>query len=278
MKRHKILILSFLLIVISWGELQTQQAPQTTPQNTTRDINAQELQFLKSEIENYRKFIQEEREQHQKFLESYYDKTLTLFEIIGGIIVFLISILGITSVWQIKKSVAQLFEKYTVELIANENKPLKLSIQDLKNIINRETRYLSKRIMFLCTNEDRAKLEQCELPMIYARGIKNENLLVTSQFDAISKAVQNNTVDLMLYYYNPSTDEKDLIFEELINLLINSGKKIPLIIYNFEKPGVRGQLFNDDSTLMRSYPYHLAANFPITFVNHIYTTINYFAL
>jgi len=277
-RKRIILLLTLQFLVIIFLDLGAQQPNPAAVQQQNKNTTAAELQFLKDEITQYRDFIQQEREQHQQFLESYYEKTLYLFYIIGCVIVFLITSFGITSIWQIKRSVHRLFDKYTVSLLTKENESLKQYIDDLKKVVDHETRYLKKRIVLLCTADDQHKLEQQELPMIYARGIRSENLKIYNQITDVMQAVKNNTIDLLLYYYNPDEQKTDATLHKLIDQLKRNDKPIPIIVYNFDKPNERGQLFSKDSEAMRSYPYHLAANFPITFVNHIYTTINYFSM
>lgn len=278
MMTSRILFFIIFLLLLLTIQSYSQSVGQTDKQNEKSTISAEELRFLKTEITTYREFIQQEREQHREFLESYYEKTLYLFYIIGSVILFLITVFGITSIWQIKRSVHRLFDKYTVSLLTKENESLKQYIDDLKKIVDHETRYLKRKIILLCTDDDQNKLEQRELPMIYARGIKGDNLKIYSQISDVTQAMKNNSIDLMLYYYNPNEQKTDATLHKLIEQLKKNDKPIPIIVYNFDKPNERGLLFSKDSEAMRSYPYHLAANFPITFVNHIYTTINYFSI
>lgn len=275
MKKALVILLFLKFVFLFNAGLAAQEQKQTNVQEVNKTASQVELQFLKDEINEYRKFIQQEREEHQKFLESYYDKTLDLFYILGIVIIALVTIFGLTSIWQIKKSVNRLFSKYTLSLISRENEQLKISIDDLKNVVNRETLYLNKRILFLCSPFDQKKLERRELQMIYSRGIKKENLIMINNLDEVVQNLEKNSVDLLLYYYNPIEQKIDQILHDLIDYLKKKDKSIPLIVYNFEKPGERGQLFPNDSEKMRSYPYHLAANFPITLVNQTYSTINY---
>ena len=278
MRKGIILFILLLLMFVYVAELYGQQTNQSLLKNESKILSADELQFLRNEIKNYRDFIQQERKQHQEFLESFYNRTFSLFSMIGGIIVVLVTIFVGTSIWQIKKTVHRLFERYTIELITEKSEPLKISIDRLNGVISRETSYLNKKLVFLCSANDRSKLEGRELPMIFARGIKSENLEIVHQLENVSQAIDTQTIDLMLYYYNPNDQKTDPLLHKVIERLRKANRPIPIIIYNYDKLNERGQLFGNDSAVMRSYPYHLAANFPITFVNHIYTTINYFSI
>lgn len=274
----KIKSLLLLLVVLVWTDSIFSQTTSPANNQDSNQINSEELKFLKEEIKQYRDFIQQERNEHQNFIENFYSKILTSLQFFGGILLFFVSFLGLTSIWQIKKSVTRLFEKYSVQLISKENRLIQLSIDEIKGVIERETKYLTKQILFLCSPTDIIKLETRELPLIFNRGIKRDNLKIITEYESLSNAVLNNQVNLILYYYNPNEQEKDPILKKLIEFLKIEKKQIPLIIYNFEKPGVNGQLFGEDSKIMRSYIYHLAANFPITLVNHLYTTINYLSI
>lgn len=273
---NKILLILFINIFnFSILIAQQQFEKKINPMGEKYEQIEKEYQFLKEEIRNFRDQIALERQAHREFLEDTYSKLAwfigVVAAVVGGIIIFF----DIRTKKDIKDTVQRRFREYTKGLIDEENERINISISDLKKIINRETSYLNKQIVFLGAEKDRQKFQNRELQLINARGI--QFIKFAEKAEEINKLIAAEKIDLIIYYYDPTENKNDPVLHQLISILDNNGKKIPLLVYNYEKEGEGGRLFHSDREKVQTYPYHIIPNSPITLINHLYTTINYFS-
>ncbi len=179
--------------------------------------------------------------------------------------------------WRTRREVRyfkRYFEQQGNALIEEKHREIDRLLSILRGRVDRETAYLSKSILFVIPEADVNKFESRELAILRARGI--QNLQVRSNIDSMMQAIADGAFDTIIYCYNPTSQEDgDANLQRLIDVLCLRNSTIPLIIYTFEK-GEGNRLYDIDHQKTTKYSYSLLANFPITLVNHIFTTINYF--
>lgn len=269
--------LIFFISIIGFSTLNAQQkvVPETNPEGKNYEQIEKEYQFLKEEIRDFRDHIAMERQAHREFLEDTYSKLAwfigVVAAVVGGIIIFF----DFRTKKDIKDTVQRRFREYTKGLINEENEQINISISDLKKIINRETNYLNKKIVFWGSEIDKSRFENRELELITTRGIKS--IIFAENQNDLNKLIKDEKIDLIIYYYNPTAEKIDPILHQLVSFLNGNKKRIPLLVYNYEKEGEAGRLFSSDWKIVQTYPYQIVPNSPITLVNHLYTTINYFS-
>ena len=283
--------LSLILLILFLGnniyvDLFAQNRDSTSDE-TVSSIQ-KEYEFLKEQTKKYQEFVEKERAEHRKFLEDLYTKIVWFFSVVVAIVAGFITFLQIKNRKDISKlidrsqkeasiKVEKLFKEHSLKIIDEKNKDIIISVDDLKKLLDYETNYRNKSILFLSSEADRKNFESRELPVIDSRGMKNHQLM--SNIDEAIPFIKNDTFDVLVYYYNPpvenpkETGDKNL--QKILNMLLLRRSKTPLIIYTYEK-GERNQLYPIDMKLAVTYNYAVLANFPITMVNLLHTVANYF--
>lgn len=264
-----ILFLSFFLLTVF--------AQQPPSDSTLRNLDQKEYQFLKDQTQSFQKFIENERKEHREFIEGLYTIVVGVVGVIvtigGGLFVFF----DFRTRKNISQVINELFHEYGIQIIDEKNKSIKINIDELRHIIDLETGYKKKSILFLMSENDHQKFGIRELKIIDSRGIQNYQ--VYTQFDQAYDLIKKGTFDVVVYYYNPAAEDPktngDKQVRDILVLLVNRKSKTPLIIYNYEK-GNFGRLYDVDMNEMSKYPYAVMANFPITLVNLLHTVTNYF--
>jgi len=271
------IMLCFLVVALACmcAEANAQNIRKST--DTTSAQAQQEYEFLKQQVTEYREFVERERKQHQDFLENMYTKLVTIVSGFAVLITALLSFFG----WQSKKDVAQtvkkLFEDHSLKLIDERNETIKFSVSELKRLLEKETKYQKKSILFLTSRVNLETFAQRELPIIAARGMKNYKPMTS--IEEAFPLIKTEAYDVIVYYYNPSGEKPkesgDSHFRDIVEFLKTRQAKTPLIVYTYEK-GENNQLFPIDREKLSAYPYIVTANFPITLVNVLHTVVNYF--
>jgi len=234
----------------------------------------EQYEFLKQQNKDFRAFVEKERHEHRQFLEDTYKKIIWFFGTIAVVLLALIGFMGWRTRREVKSSFKRYFEQQGNALIEEKHREIDQLLSILREEVDRETAYLSKSILFVIPEADVNKFESRELAVLRARGI--QKLQVRSNIDNIMQAVAGGAFDTIVYWYNPTSQEEgDANLQRLIDVLCLRNSTIPLIIYTFEK-GEGNRLHSIDQQKTTEYSYSLLANFPITLVNHIFTTINYF--
>ncbi|MBD3375866.1 hypothetical protein GF406_12595, partial [candidate division KSB1 bacterium] len=187
-----------------------------------------------------------EREQHQKFVEDMYAKTYDLLKIFGFLISGILAVVGFTTVWGIRKAVHNYFFKHAKSEIDKEINAFRSELERNKRLLDQEIAYKNKKIIFFTHPADKDQLEKNEIELVYKRGISYDNLIIETDIRKLENKIQSGIYDLILYYYHPNKNETDPQLHAIIDMLKTSEHKIPIIIYNYKKPGINGRLFNSD--------------------------------
>ncbi len=273
----KKLLFSITIIIFLSFFLLTVFAQQPPSDSTSRNLDQKEYQFLKDQTQSFQKFIENERKAHRDFIEGLYTIVVGFVGVIvtigGGLLIFF----DFRTRKNISQVINELFREYGIQIIDEKNKSIKINIDELRHIIELETGYKKKSILFLMSENDRQRFGIRELKIIDSRGIQNYQ--VYTNFDQANELIKKETFDVVVYYYNPdAADLKkngDKQVREILDLLSKRHSKTPLIIYSYEK-GESGRIEKIDMDEIGKYPYAVPANFPITLVNLLHTVTNYF--
>lgn len=240
-------------------------------------LNQTEYQFFKNQTKEFRDFVEKERTHHREFLEDLYTKIVWFAGAIVTLGIGFFVFFDIRSRKDIKQIITQQFEQHGLQIIDEQNKSIKINIDALQQLLQQETNYKRKRILFLTTQADREKFTTRELKIIDSRGMQNYEIL--HDFKKALPLIVRETFDVVVYYYNPALEEGekngDQTMRQMLETLRFRQSKTPFIVYNYEK-GSAGRLYGIDMAEMVKYPYAVLANFPITLVNLLHTVTNYF--
>jgi len=272
----KAFIISFIVILFCQILNTYAQKPSTTTTDSLA-ITQPEYQFLKTQTQEFRKFVEDERKHHREFLEDLYSKIVWFAGAAVTLAIGFFIFFDIRSRKDIKQMITQKFEEYGLRIIDERNKSIKIDIDALRQLLNHETNYKRKRILFLTSQADKEKFESRELKIIDSRGMQNYEIM--HDFDKALPLIVRETFDVVVYCYNPlindGKNEGDQAMLQMLETLRFRQSKIPFIVYNYEK-GIDNRINNNDKTEMDKYPYAVLANFPITLVNLLHTVTNYF--
>lgn len=234
-------------------------------------------QFLKEEIQQYRKFIEQERNQIRLFYEN-------ITKIIGFIVTILIgvaSFFGFKSIDDIKKMAQERIEKKLEQieesaaqqinhLVQESIGHVKKNIEALQQIIQRETQYRNSRILAIGSKENLESMKQVEIPLLESKGIQLS--LQPYPVDDLAGLLRRGEFNIVLYRYNlQDGDQQDPALCQILEALCTS-ICLPLMVY---APSIR--VSKDDVQALNDYPLHTFANSAATLVGNLYSLTHIFS-
>ncbi len=245
--------------------------------------------YLKEENENYRTYVENELKNYREFVENeragLFNTISTIFTILGAVITILGIISGIFLFYMryvFSNSIKEFQEKIKSKFTEIESKFTEIehdAVNDFGKIIDEKLTQISSetffhilkqmvseqlslkksKIIVMGSKDEIDIMKKTEIPAIESKGVAV--LPPVYEVDDFKTKLDNNEFDIIIYRF---TSNEDPYLHEVIKSLIASEKKIPLLLYNYEKGSV---------TMSKDYTYKwiVYANLPSTLLSHLFT-------
>jgi cell division protein FtsL len=274
-RRHKAYVVIFLLVfgfifISSSGYAENEAIDSKIECKILTEIDS-EMKVVEKRFEDLKK--QNEDHINQRF-QSYFEQIKDLFDMdrksfdrmiskityfawaIYVLLVVIIIFLGLRN-YSVKKDIEDQIKRNDQRLeelmhfaseVKEKQEELKTYEKELKDL----TASYEKQIVFIREHKDLNF--QYEIDKIKERGFNNIKSILCDEV----KSLKHQDCDIMLYYFDYSTEKLDTIFEFLKQ---DKKERIPLLIYNFKT----NQIPKEYIIEYRNYIY---ANLPLSLMSH----------
>lgn len=286
--------------IVEAAETPEQRMEKLERQMTNQEQLLEGYQKLLEESKNFREDLQQQTQLLQTNvqiqLDSLYQTVsvlLTIFTIVlGGLQVYFIYSLGQSrkevkeTIQEMKKETREKIREQQEKLEEEQAKDMKKiqeeidqqfkeqlyrvlnedkSVEAIQQIVQKELSYTSARICVVSlTKQGKNRLQDREIPLIKQAGIKEDIMVYTFEQnkEQIQKKIEDGEIDVLIYYCEPleEKEKKDQSLFELVEMVKDSKRDIPLITYTYEG---RDKLEDDDKNKANEL-IHTPANFPST--------------
>lgn len=246
----------------------------------TLQAQAQEYTFLREDTQRYRAHMETEMARYQDFLGHEMDRTMAGFEWIVSIGAALLVLAGAILAFMFGRSLKvvrqEVVERTTQEMdkIAHQCvSTVNGELDAFHRAVNVEANLQQARVLVTGASEGELYEEQ---QLLRNWGVKNveERTFDPKKFAAY---IQKHRPDVVVFCYRPLGEAKqDDRVHEVVKVLKNGGRPIPLLVYTFDATK-QIRVEGNDMAALSQYRWVVFANFPATLVSHVHEFARSFA-